>query len=243
MQNIPTIGWIVIAFVAILIFIVLLKHPPKIKLNDKSVDFQQLSDKIETVKQEVSDNEAVLLDDKITQQELYNIIKEIDQKLHADHKRNLRELKLKMLKTPELSRGCQYAELITIQAILDNFYNAVEYNQLKNCLTPQESSNYKKDLLHKVKQKYKTLSTISKPTPCVASDRKKWEEIEPLIISFINEWETATIKAIKNRIEQKIRTYKAYRGKFSSPYYKKIAIEKPLEKNYNYLKKLKGVKK
>lgn len=243
--NIPLVGWIVIAFIAVLIFILLHKVLKKgIQLGDGNKKIivgdieKNVDDKLELFKTDIEKKEKDRLHDEEFRKKLFRLSGEIDEKTKADERRVIRRINgvIKDVFLPFVK--CEMPMLSAVELIKDVLQERVDYNCMRERLTATERKGYIADILYFIEQDYKTFLHKLPAVPCGVEQYPAWKEIAPKIEHIVNDWADEMIRIIARRIKEKIAMYKAEQSAFLLPEYKEICISYPIKKNNGYLKAL-----
>lgn len=243
--NIPLAGWIVIAFIAVLIFILLhkaIKKGVKLDVDDKSLivgDLEKNVDgRLEVFKADIEKKEKDRLHDEEYRKKLFRQSGEIDEKTKADERRVIRRINgtIKEIFLPFVK--CEMPMLSVVELIKDVLQEKVDYNCMRERLTATERKGYIADILYRIETDYKHFLNKIYAVPCGVEKYPSWKEIAPQIERIVNEWADEMIRIIGRRIKEKIAMYKAEQSAFLLPEYKEICIDYPIKKNIGYLKAL-----
>lgn len=243
--NIPLAGWIVIAFIAVLIFILLhkaIKKGVKLDVDDKSLivgDLEKNVDgRLEVFKADIEKKEKDRLYDEEYRKKLFRQSGEIDEKTKADERRVIRRINgtIKEVFLPFVK--CEMPMLSVVELIKDVLQEKVDYNCMRERLTATERKGYIADILYRIETDYKHFLNKIYAVPCGVEKYPSWKEIAPQIERIVNEWADEMIRIIGRRIKEKIAMYKAEQSAFLLPEYKEICIDYPIKKNIGYLKAL-----
>lgn len=243
--NIPLAGWIVIAFIAVLIFILLhkaIKKGVKLDVDDKSLivgDIEKNVDgRLEVFKADIEKKEKDRLHDEEYRKKLFRLSGEIDEKTKADERRVIRRINgtIKEVFLPFVK--CEMPMLSCVELVKDVLQERVDYNCMRERLTATERKGYIADILYFIEQDYKAFLHKLPAVPCGTEQYPSWKEIAPQIETIVNDWADKMVKIIARRIKEKIAMYKSAQSEFLLSEYKEICIDYPIKKNIGYLKAL-----
>ena len=243
--SIPLAGWIVIAFIAVLIFILLhkaIKRGVKRDVEDKSIivgDLEKnVDNRLEVFKADIEKKEKDRLHDEEYRKKLFRQSGEIDEKTKADERRVIRRINgtIKEIFLPFVK--CEMPMLSVVELIKDVLQERVDYNCMRDRLTATERKGYITDILYFMEQDYKALLHKLPAVPCGTEQYPAWKEVSPQVERIVNDWADEMIRIIGRRIKEKIAMYKAEQSAFLLPEYKEICIDYPIKKNIGYLKAL-----
>lgn len=244
-EKLPLEGWIVIAFIAVLLFILLhklIKKGIKFGLGDKNIivgDLEKNVDgKLELFKADIEKKEKDRLHDEEVRKKLFRQSGEIDEKTKADERRVIRRINstIKDVFLPFVK--CEMPILSVVELIKDVLQEKVDYNCMRERLTATERKGYIADILYRIETDYKHFLTKIHAVPCGVEKYPSWKEISPQIEKIVNDWADEMIRIIGRRIKEKITMYKTEQAAFLLPEYKEICIDCPIKKNNDYLKAL-----
>lgn len=245
MQNIdkiPVAGWVVIAFIALLIFIVLMIKGLRFGIGNKklvigAVD-KQVDDRLDIFKGEIEKRDNERMQDEERRKTLFRRSGEIDEKLKADERRVIRRLQeaIKNIFKPYIK--CEMPGLTAAEIIKDELTERVDYNNMKDKLTRKERAGYIQDILFNIETDYKAFLLKIPRLPCGTEKYPEWKEIKGDVEKVIIRWADEMTEAMAKRIKEKIELYEAEKDKFLLAEYKTICIDFPINKNKKYLESL-----
>ena len=247
LENIPAIGWIVIAFIASLVFIILLlalRKGVRLGLGDKKLIVgavgKDVDNKLVAFKSEIEQREKNRVKDEELRKQLFRASVEIDEKTKADNRRIIRKL------TPDIQAifakygHCEFTTIHAVEIIKDELAERIDYNCIRERLSISERQGYIADILHHIKTGYETFLLKIPRVPCAQEAYPAWHEIKPAVEALVNTWANETVAVLKKRIAEKIDAYSAERDNFILNENKDIAVDFPVRKNKRYIKKLGG---
>ncbi len=230
LKNPTEIGWIVIAFVSFLIFIVVMTRGFKLDVKNKSISVgQQIDSKLALFKKE--------------EEQMRKLFKEsikIDEHLSADERQSVRRLDRQIadIFNPYFKSNIALS-LITLK-IRDELNKRIDYNNMKEKLAIDQRSIYLTDIMSNLRDKYSTF--YLQATSLKAEERyPRWEEIKEPLKDLINEWQSELAKLICKSCEKKIKLYNSKKDEFETKEYKENSIDYPIKKNKNYITALRGL--
>lgn len=243
--NIPQVGWIVIAFIAVLMFILidrLIKKGLAVGVGKNKFVLgavnKEVDGKLELFKADIEKKEKDRLHDEEVRKKLFRQSGEIDEKTKADERRVIRRINstIKDVFLPFVK--CEMPILSVVELIKDVLQEKVDYNCMRERLTATEHKGYIADILYRIETDYKHFLTKIHAVPCGVEKYPSWKEISPQIEKIVNDWADEMIRIIGRRIKEKIAMYKTEQAAFLLPEYKEICIDCPIKKNNDYLKAL-----
>ncbi len=247
--QISNVGWGVIAFVALLIFIVLMSlifKGVKFNLKNKSLSVgnkeeidNQIGSKLEAFKKEIEKKDLERLHDEEHRKSLFKRSMKIDEHLMADMRQSVRRIDKAVsdIFSPYFSSSLPVSLVSAL--IKDELNERLDYNNVKDKLSKRERGEYCEDILKDIRDKYSTFYLQATKLPS-EDEYPEWEAIESDITSLIKGWETKIVSFLCSHIKKKIELYECERNNFKTEAYKENSITYPIEKNKNYLKDLGG---
>ena len=243
-MNIPVEGWYVIAFIATLAFIVIIKLVRRgvdLSIGDKKLSVGRLVDeKIGKMKEVAERFEEKRLADDELRKKLFGAAASIDEKTRADERRVVRLLKEKIAAVFEESIKCSMPALTAIEAIKDIFEELIDRNQLKERLALRERDKYIADIMLFCKREYQNFLQKIPLLPCGSEQYPTWEAIAPKMQAIAESFAGDVSQILVERCEEKIAVYSAEKANFNLEIAKKLFVDYPIEKNRGYIKRLKG---
>lgn len=243
--HIPVIGWIVIAFVAVLIFVILLlalRKGVRLGIGDKKLIVgavgKDIDEKLIAFKGEIEQREKSRLKDEELRKQLFRSSVEIDERTKADNRRIIRKL------TPDIQAifakysHCEFTATSAVEIIKDELTERIDYNCIRERLSTSERQGYIADILHHIKSGYEMFLLKIPRVPCEQESYPAWKEIKPAVELLINTWASETVAILRKRITEKIDVYNAERDNFILPENKDNAVDYPVRKNKQYIKQL-----
>lgn len=242
LSNIPIVGWIVIAFIAILTFILLMKKGIRFGIGDKKIIVgavgKEVDGKLESFKNEIEKKESDRLKDEELRKKLFRQIGEIDEKTKADECRIVRKINSAIKDIFTQFVKCEMPMLSVVELIKDILQERVDYNNMRERLTAMERKGYITDILYFIETDYKTFLHKLPAVPCGTEQYPAWGEIAPQVEKIVNEWADKMIEIMKIRINEKIEMYMSEKDNFILPEYRELCIDFPVRKNKKYIKNL-----
>lgn len=242
--TIPTIGWIVLAFVAVLIFIVLLiivKRGVKLGLGNNSLSLgqtQEVDKKLDELKNEIKQKEIDRLHDEELRKSLFRRSGIIDEKEKADEKRVIRKLDNKINNIFKNYVHCEMPLLSATEAIKAVLIECVDYNNMREKLASRDRKGYLDDILYEIKLSYEQFLQRVPSLPCAQETYPNWDEIKYDVEKIVNEWASQMIQIMIFRINEKITMYEESKEYFILPEYVENSCTFPIKKNQKYIKEL-----
>lgn len=243
-SNIPTVGWIVLAFIAVLIFVVLiflLRRGIKFGIGNNSLSIGQtkeVNEKIEELKTEITQKEKDRLHDEELRKALFRQSGIIDEKEKADERRVIRNISTSIKEVFHDFVKCEMPLLTLVENIKDILQERVDYNNLRENLSRRERTGYLEDVVYKMQKAYEQFLFRVPNVPCSQEAYPDWERIKPKLVELVNAWAVQMVEVINTRISEKISLYESRREDFILDEYKQNACDYPIRKNKKYLKDL-----
>ncbi len=228
MEHIPIFGWAVIAFVAVLIFIVIMKQGIALGWGDKKMAIGKLNKKV---------------DDSFKDEELRKTLFKksigIDEHLNADLRRTVRRLDSKICTILEPFFN-SFLPVLGITAIIkDELNERIDYNNIREKLSSFERKDYLYDILKDIKNAFSTF-TLALQKQNKDEKIPDWLDFAADIQRLIEDWEKEVINLLIKHLEEKIEMYESSKAQFKTEEYIKTSITFPIEKNKKYLADLRG---
>lgn len=247
LSNIPMAGWIVIAFIAVLAFVLLLlvlRKGVRLGVGDKKIivgDVERgVDSKLSAFKGEIEQREKNRQKDEELRKNLFRIASDIDEKTKADNRRIIRKLTPAIQDIFKPYGHCEFTTTSAVEIIRDELTERVDYNCIKERLSISERSGYIADIMHHIRTGYETFLLKIPTVPCSQEAYPAWAEIRAAVESVVNTWANDTAAVLKKRIGEKIELYTNERDNFLLAENKENAVEFPVRKNKHYIKKLGG---
>lgn len=242
--GIPTIGWLVIAFIAILIFVIfafLVRRGVKLGIGNKTLSIGQekeVDEKLESLKHEITQKEKDRRHDETLRETLFREAAKIDEKEKADEKRIIRRLNVCIKNIFSQSLRCEMPLLSLIENIKDVYQERIDDNNMRDKLSLTERRGYLEDILTNIQRTYERFLLYVPRVPCNQEHYPKWAEVKPAFDKLTTDWADSVVEILNNRINEKITMYEEARGKFLLDESRKNACDLPMEKNKIYLRHL-----
>lgn len=118
--------------------------------------------------------------------------------------------------------------------------NYINKNHIVAKCYPENIASEKKKLLAEIKERYQIMLLKMQTIKCDgnADALPQWRSVQPSVKSFLDDFFDAMKKNIIKGCERKISMYEGAKELFSAEWIVKSYIEKPIEKNREYIKKL-----
>lgn len=118
--------------------------------------------------------------------------------------------------------------------------NYINKNHIVAKCYPENIAEEKKKLLAEIKERYQIMLLKMQTIKCDgnADALPQWRSVQPSVKSFLDDFFDAMKKNIIKGCERKISMYEGSKELFSAGWIVKSYIEKPIEKNREYIKKL-----
>ncbi|MEL3905580.1 MAG: hypothetical protein P1P65_00920 [Treponema sp.] len=228
MKDISTVGWLVIAFIAVLIFAVIMIRGISFDWNGKKGSIGKINKR---------------LDDSIKDEELRKTLFKksiaIDEHLHADLRKTVRRLDNKIRTALEPFFSSFLPVLIVEGIIKDELNERLDYNNIREKLSSSERADYLYEIVKDIGHAFSAFVLHLLKTQ-KEEKLPEWADMKPAIERLIREWEKDVAALLIKHIEEKITMYETARGQFKTQEYIKTSITYPIEKNKQYLQELRG---
>lgn len=245
LTELSNTGWLVIAFIAVLVFILVffaLRKGVRLGVGDKKIIVgdveREVDNKLFSFKAEIEKREKSRQKDEELRKQLFRAAVEIDEKIKADNRRVIRKLTPAIQEIFKPFGGCEFAIINAVEIIRDELTERIDYNCIRERLSVTERQGYIADILHHIKIGYETFLLKIPRLPCSIDTYPAWRDIRPAVEVLINTWANETTAILKKRINEKIEIYTAERESFLLPENKDNAVDFPVKKNKHYIKKL-----
>ena len=242
--GISTVGWLVIAFIAILIFvflILLIRRGVKFGIGNKTLSVGQekeVNEKLQALKNEIAQKEKDRLHDEELRKDLFRRAAKIDESERADEKRIIRRLNGSIRAIFSQSLKCEMPLLTLVENIIDVYQERVDYNTMREKLSLTERDGYLEDVNIQIQKTYERFLFQVPSVPCNQEHYPKWADVKPMFEKLTDEWANDIAEILNNRINEKISMYKEERENFLLEDNKKKSCDFPIEKNKIYLRHL-----
>ena len=228
MEHIPIFGWAVIAFCAVLIFIIIMKQGIALGWGDKKMAIGKLNKKV---------------DDSFKDEELRKTLFKksigIDEHLNADLRRTVRRMDSKISGALEQFFN-SFLSITSFAAIIkDELNERIDYNNIREKLSSSERADYLYEIVKDIKNAFSTFVLHLQKSN---KDEKlpEWTTLKKPVEQLIADWEREVVQILMKHIEEKIEMYEQSKAQFKTEDYVKTSITYPLEKNKKYLADLRG---
>ena len=247
LAELSNTGWLVIAFIAVLVFILVffaLRKGVRLGVGNKKIivgDVEKdVNSKLAAFKDEIEQREKSRQKDEELRKNLFRTAVEIDEKTKADNRRIIRKLTPAIQDIFKPYGHCEFTAISAVEIIKDELTERVDYNCIKERLSLSERSGYIADIMHHIKAGYETFLFKIPRVPCSQEAYPAWVDIRAAVESVVNTWANETTAILKKRINEKIEFYASERENFLLPENKENAVDFPVRKNKKYIKKLGG---
>ncbi len=242
LANISNLGWVVIAFIAALIFVVVMFRGIKLGRGDKHVFIgKQIDERLEAFKKEIEVNDLKRLHDEELRKSLHKRSLKIDEQLMADMRKKVRRIDIKVAKIFEAYKLTSLLITVISSLIKDELNERLDYNNVKVNLSLKEKKEYCLEILSDVKDRYNSFYANAGKLSAVHAI-PEWEKIKVDIEKLIFDWGNDIVQALDTRIKEKIEMYKTEKPQFKTEKYIKNSITDPIAKNKKYIEALTGEK-
>ncbi|PIE98616.1 MAG: hypothetical protein CR988_02320 [Treponema sp.] len=239
-SHIPNFGWVVVAFIAILIFIIIMTRGLRLGAGDKSIFIgKQVDKKINSFKKEIEKRDLERLHDEEHRKSLFKKSMRIDEHLMADMRRSVRRVDKAVtdIFAPYFTSSLPVSLVSSL--IKDELNERLDYNNVKEKLSKRERGDYCDDILKDIRDRYSTFYLQA----LKLKDGEKypeWENIDIAVMNLIKNWANKIVFLLCSHIQEKINLYENEKNNFKTENYKNNSITYPIKKNKKYLKDLGG---
>jgi hypothetical protein len=234
LSNLPLYGWIFltsIIFVVLCAVVFLLLRGFKGKFGPLEIGGlrEELDNKIKETKEE----ETKIREDNDLGIELKKFMDEVDENLHADLIAKIEEIDRKVNEF-FIDSECEFPIFRFMNSIKKEFYNRVNYNDLKNRLKTSSRDAYIKRLKDDIRNEYDHTYRLTLNLKC-GLKYPSFSIVEQQLFSTVD-WVIAEfLKILKTRIEEKIAKYKGDQPLFKTENRRIKHVDVPLKRNQDYL--------
>lgn len=242
--GISTVGWLVIAFIAVLIFVLLIflvRRGIKLGIGNKTLSVGQekeVNEKLQALKNEIAQKEKDRRHDEELRKLLFRQSGIIDEKEKADERRVIRNISTSIKEVFQDFVKCEMPLLTLVENIKDILQERIDYNNLRENLSRRERTGYLEDVVYKMQKAYERFLFRVPNVPCSQEAYPDWESVKPKLLELVNAWAVQMVEVINTRISEKISLYESRREDFILDEYKQNACDYPIRKNKKYLKDL-----
>lgn len=233
-------GWFVIGFIALLLFILFWFKGGKVKRGDDEfcLGNNSTDKKIDAFRAELDKKKKAERHDEELRKDLYRKSLEIDDKMKADMRRDVRSMNEEIYSVFNGYMKCDFPACQVKNLIKDEFFQCIDENHLREKLSGWEISGYVTDRVRDIGKDYELfVAKIGKIT--CGESYPPWVDIKESIVIIVLSWTRRTREILIKRINEKIKAYSEKRDQFFLDEYKKNSVDAPIEKNTKYLAALK----
>lgn len=241
-MQIPLIGWLVIAFIATLIFIVLMSKGLKFGFSGKTVSIgEKMDKKIGDFKQEIEKKELERVYDESFSRELLRKSQKIDEHLSAECRKSVRRIDRDVAPIFKNYLKSPLSIAAVASLIKEELNERLDYNNMKEKLSRNERTAYCNDIVNDIHDRYSTFYLQAEKL-VGKGVYPEWETVERNVQILISVWSIKIINSYISHLNRKIELYQQSRKVFKTEEYKQKSIDYPIQKNQNYIKMLGGKK-
>lgn len=236
-MTIPVIGWIVIGFGLILLFIVLMTKNVRFKKGDieAGIISKDVAKEVKTIS---ATSKSDKKDDK-TRMLLFRESNEIDERLSADLRRIVRSLDDEIFSIFEKYIKCEFPAVMLTNKIKAELFQRIEENNLRVKLSGTELNLYIKDIEDEIEKSYLLFTRRIEKVTC-GENYPSWSDIESSLFLLLSSWADKSIHALVTRINEKIKLYEESANLFELEENRISSIDEPIKKNEKYIRNLEG---
>jgi hypothetical protein len=225
MSEISTTGWIVIAIISVLLFIIIMRRGIKLGFGDKTVTVGMVERRLNHIKT-----------DEETRNTLFKFSQHVDNNLKGDLRRVVRNMD-EAISSLNGTTKCEFTGSRIADIIKGEFFQRIDDNNLKERLSLTQRDGYYRDIERRIKERYQFFQAKTAATQC-GDKYPDWDAIEPSMFILIQSWGDASIKVLTSRIQEKIDEYTDAKPVFISEEARKASCDDCIERNNGYLKAL-----
>jgi len=179
---------------------------------------------------------GIIKADEEARNTLFNFSQHVDNNLKGDLRRVVRNMD-ETISALNGTTKCEFTGSRIADIIKGEFFQRIDDNNLKECLSVSRRDGYYRDIERRIKERYQFFQAKTAATQC-GDKYPDWDTIEPSMFILIQGWGDATIKALAARIQEKIDEYTDAKPVFISDEARKASCDDCIERNHGYLKAL-----
>ena len=238
LANLSIAGWIVIAFISTLLFILLMVRGIRLGWGDKNIQIgKKLENKIDAFKKDIEIETMKKAHDEAKQKALFKKCNELDATLFASLHKVIKKMDGDVYKVFSPYVHCQFPSLAIVDIFEDVFIERLYYNNMKLKLTVDNRKDYLASIVDDIKSNYLLFFMHLKALHC-GEGYPEWEVIKPEVEKLVASWAKKSMQFYVECVVEKIELYKKSSRKFETEEFKRIAVMLPLKKNKKYLEEL-----
>ena len=238
LANLSIAGWVVIAFIASLLFILLMVRGIKLGWGDKSIQIgKKLENKVDAFKKDIEIETMKKSHDEAKQKTLFKKCNELDLTLFANLHKLIKKMDGDIYKVFEPYVHCQFPSLAIVDIFEDVFIERLYFNNMKLKLTVDNRKDYLDSVVYDIKSNYILFYMQLKSLHC-GEDYPEWDVIKPEVEKLVASWAKKSMQFYIECVVEKIELYKKSSRKFETEEFRRIAVLQPLKKNKKYLEDL-----
>jgi len=236
--NISIAGWVVIAFISTLVFVVLMVRGIRLGWGDKSISIgKKIENRLDAFKKDLELEAVKKAHDEAKQKSLFKKCNELDSTLFASLHKLIKKMDADVYKVFEPYVHCQFPSLAIIDIFEDVFIERLYYNNMKLKLTGDNRKDYINSIVDDIKGNYVLFYMKLKNLHC-GEDYPEWEIIKGDVEKLVKSWAKKSMQYYVECIAEKIALYRKSSRKFETEEFKRLAVSLPLKKNKKYLEDL-----
>lgn len=235
LANLSIAGWVSIAFIATLVFVLLMVRGIKLGFGNKSIQIgKNLENKLDAFKKDIEIETMKKTQDEAKQKSLFKKCNELDATLFASLHKVIKKMDSDVYKVFEPYVHCQFPSLAIIDIFEDVFIERLYFNNMKLKLTQEYRNDYLASIVDDIKNNYFLFYRHLKALHCGES-YPEWEQIKGEVEKLVVSWAKKSMQCYIECVVEKIALYKRSSRKFETEEFKKLAVIYPLKKNKKYL--------
>jgi hypothetical protein len=237
LSRLPLYGWIfltviVLSILGVIVFLLLRGFKGKFGPLEIGGLREELDDKLKKAREE----ETKIREDNDLGVELKKFMDEVDDNLHADLITKIEEIDKKVNEF-FVDIECEFPIFRFTGSVKKEFYNRVNYNDLKNRLKTSGRDAYIKRLKDDIRSEYDHTYRLTLNLKC-GIKYPAFSVVEHQLFSVVDWVITEFIKVLKARLEEKIAKYKEYQPLFKTDSRRIKHVDIPMKRNQDYLSAL-----
>lgn len=238
LANLSIAGWLAIAFISTLLFILLMVRGIRLGWGDKSIQIgKKLENKIDAFKKDMEIEAMKKAHDEAKQKSLFKKCNEMDSILFASLHKIIKKMDGDVYKVFEPYVHCQFPSLAIIDIFEDVFIERLYFNNMKLKLTQENRKTYLTSIVDDIKNNYLLFYVHLKALHC-GEGYPEWDNIKPSVEQLVAKWAKKSMQCYVECVTQKIELYRKHSKKFETEEFKRLAVMQPLKKNKKYLEEL-----
>jgi hypothetical protein len=237
LSNLPLYGWIFLTVIILAGFgvvVFLLSRGLKGKFGP--IEIGGLRDEVDEKIRQAKEEEQKIREDDDLGTELKKFTDEVDANLHADLITIIEEIDHKV-NAHFSGSECEFPIFRFMGAIKKEFYNRVNYNDLKNKLKTSGREAYIQRIKDDIRNSYDHAYRLTLNLKC-GLKYPAFLVVEHPVFDSVDWAMSEFVRVIQFRIKEKVSKYQDYRPLFKTEIRRIKHVDVPLKRNQDYLKDL-----